>query len=77
MSEVEPAVITHKIKNRIELTVYESGLVANNCNADNRHALTVLMIYFRDRDIESALEPTDHALDNAPFALERSHTNQR
>ncbi len=77
MSEVEPAVIAHKTEDRIELLIDEAGLVADNCNADDRDTFAVLMIDFGDRDIKSALEPPDDALDNAPFSLERCHALQR
>jgi len=77
LSEKEPAVIPHKIENRIELLLDEAGVVADNCNADNRDILAVLVIDFRDRDIEPALEPTDDALDNAPLALKARDTDQR
>ena len=77
LSEIEPAVIPHEIKNRVELLLDEAGLIADNCDADNRDALTVLVIDFRDRDIETALEPPDDALDNTSFALERGHALQR
>ena len=77
MPEEETPVLPHETDDCVKLAVYELCLVADYCNADNRDALAVLMIDFRDGDVESALEPADHALDNAPLALERSHTNQR
>ena len=77
MSEIEPAVVAHETNDGVELTVYELSVVADDCNADNGDALAVLMIDFRDRDVESALEPPDDALDNAPLFLERCHALQR
>ena len=76
-TEVAPAVIPHKIENRIELLVYELSIVADNCDADNSDAFAVLVVHFRYRDIEPALEPPDEAFNDAPLALERGHTQQR
>ena len=77
MSEEETPVIPHKIKNSVELAFYELSLVADDCDADNRDALAVLVIDFRDRDIEPALEPPDDTLDDTSLSLERSHALQR
>lgn len=77
LSEKEPAVFTHKINYRIKLLVDKTSLVADYRNADNRNALAVLVVDFRDRDVESALEPPYDALDNAPLSLEARHALQR
>ena len=77
VSEVESAVIPHKIEHRIERLLDEAGLIANNCYPDHCNALAVLMVDFGYRDIEPALEPADKALDDTPLALEARHTNQR
>lgn len=72
-SEVEPPVVSHKIEDRIELFVDELGIVADNCNAYNSDAFTVLVVHFRYRDIEPALEPPDEAFNDTALALERGH----
>lgn len=77
LSEEEPPVVTHKTEDRIELFVDELSIVADNCNAENRDTFAVLVVHFRYRDIETALEPADQAFNDAPFALERCHTLQR
>jgi hypothetical protein len=73
-SQVEPSVVAHKIKNRIELLINEAGLVTDNRNTHYGGILAVLMVNLGDRDIESAPEPPDKALDDAPFSLQRGHT---
>ena len=77
MSEIEPAVVAHKIENRVELSVDELGIVADYCNADNGDAFAILVVHLRDRDIKPALEPADQAFNDAPLALERGHAQQR
>jgi hypothetical protein len=77
LSEIEPAVVAHKIKNSIELPVDEVGLITDNRNTDNCRILAVLMVNFRDRDIKSALEPPDKAFNDAPLSLERGYPVQR
>ena len=59
------------------MLVDELSIVADNCDADNGDAFAVLVVHFRYRDIEPALEPPDKAFNNAPLALERGHTKQR
>jgi hypothetical protein len=77
LSEIEPAVVAHEIEDRIELLVNELRIVADNCNTEHGDTFAVLMVHFRYRDIESALEPPGEAFDNAPLALERSYPMQR
>ena len=77
MSEIEPAVFPHETNDGVKLTVYELSFVTDDCYTDNRADLAVLVIDFRDRDVETALEPTDDALDDAPLSLERGHSLQR
>ena len=77
LPEVEPAVIPHKIKNRIELLGDKAGLVADDGNTENGDALAVLVVHFRYRDIEPALEPPDETFNDAPFALEGRYPMQR
>ena len=69
LSEIEPAVITHKTENRIELLVNELSIVADNCNADDSNGFAVLVVHFGYRDIEPALKPANEALDYTPLAL--------
>ena len=46
MTYEEPAVVSHEIKDGIELFVYEAGIVAHYCHSYDRAGLNVLMIYF-------------------------------
>lgn len=66
----ETPVIPHKTENRIKLLVDKAGLIADDSNTEYGDAFAVLVVHFRDRDIESALEPPDNALDDTPFSLE-------
>ena len=59
LPEEEPPVVPHKIENRIELLIDELGVVADNWNTDNSDGFAVLVVHFRYRDIEPALEPAD------------------
>jgi hypothetical protein len=77
LSEEEPAVVPHKIQNRIELPVNELSIVADHSDTEHGDTFAVLVVHFRYRDIEPALEPADEAFNNAPFALEGRHPVQR
>ena len=77
MSEEESPVVAHKTEDRIELLIDKLSIVADNCNPDDSDGFAVLIIDFGDRDIEPALKPPDHALDDTPLALERGHSEQR
>ena len=46
-------------------------VVADHGDADHSGAVVVLVVDFRDGDVEPALEPADDALDDAPLGLER------
>jgi hypothetical protein len=77
LPEVEPAVVTHKIEDRIEHFLDKLSVVADRGKTKNGDALAVLVIHFRYRDIEPALEPPNKAFNDAPFALKRGYTQQR
>ncbi len=48
LSEVESAIVAHKINDGVELLVYEMRVVADFRYTDNRTGLAVLMVNFRD-----------------------------
>ena len=48
LSEVEPAIVAHKIDDSIKLLVYEASFVADYCYRDNRAGLAVLMVDLGD-----------------------------
>ena len=77
LSEIKPAVIAHKIQDRIELLVNELSIVADHSNTEHGDTFAVLVVHFRYRDIEAALEPTDEAFNDAPLALEGRYPMQR
>ena len=58
------------------MLVDELSLVADDGNAENGDGFAVLVVHFRYRDIEPALEPADKAFNDAPLALQRGHTQQ-
>ena len=59
------------------MLVDELRFVADDGNAENGDGFTILVVHFRYRDIEPALEPSDQAFNDAPFALEARHPQQR
>jgi len=48
LSEVESAIVPHKINDGVKLLVYEVSLVADYCYRNNRTGLAVLMVNFRN-----------------------------
>jgi hypothetical protein len=76
LTKYESAVVSHKIYDGIELLVDEARLIADYSYTDYCVCLNILMVNLRNGYIKPALEPTDHALNDTPFALERSHTRQ-
>jgi hypothetical protein len=69
LPQIESAVPLHKAYDRIELAVYEAAVVADDGYAYNSAHLAVIMVNFRDGDIESAFEPADKTLDDTPLSL--------
>ena len=57
LTQIEPAVVTHKINYRVELLVYEVGVVADYWYTDDGEGLAVLVVNFWNWDVESAFEP--------------------
>lgn len=57
MAQIEPAVVTHKVNDGVELLVYKVRIVADYRYTDDGKGLIVLVVNFGNRDIESAFEP--------------------
>jgi hypothetical protein len=76
LTEVESAVPLHKINDGVELPVYETSLIRDQCYPDDSKCLFILMVDFRDGDIESALQSSEQALDDAPLSFQRGYTLQ-
>jgi len=73
-SEVESAIVTHKLDDGIELLVYEARIVRDHCDSDNGARFAVLMVNLRNRNVKSAFQPADKAFDDASFILQRSNS---
>ncbi len=69
LSEVESAIVAHKINDGVELLIYEVCVVADYWYTDYGAGLAVLMVNFRDWDIEPAFQSAYYTLDDTSFSL--------
>ena len=68
-SEVESAIFLHKINDGIELLIYETRIVRDQCDGNDSRCFIVIMVNFRYGDIESALQSADYTLDDTSLFL--------
>ena len=59
------------------MPVNELGIIADHGNTQHSDTFAVLVVHFRYRDIEPALEPPDKAFNDTPLALKGSYPVQR
>ncbi len=54
LSEVESAVVLHKLDDGVKLLIYKDAVIRYHSSSDNRRGLAVLMVNLGNGDVESA-----------------------
>jgi hypothetical protein len=73
-SEVEPAIVAHKIGDGFELAFDKGFIVADDGDAESGDDFAAVVVNFGNGYIEPALQSADNAFDNAAFFFQRADT---